>query len=164
MNARRQARRDLALLLLVLAPSAQAEAIEQLRWMTGCWAAGDAQGFSEEYWTPPRAGSMFGVNRSQRGSSKVAFEFLRIEQDPQGMRYLAQPGGRAPTVFTHQPGEPGQRVVFVNPEHDFPTRIEYWREGDDLKAKVSGGEGAPVLQFHWQPCGSPSKAAEANPS
>jgi len=31
-----------------------------------------------------------------------------------------------------------QRVVFANPEHVFPARIVYWREGDDLLARIEG--------------------------
>ena len=31
-----------------------------------------------------------------------------------------------------------QRAVFANPEHDFPARIVYWREGDELLARIEG--------------------------
>ena len=31
-----------------------------------------------------------------------------------------------------------QRAVFANPEHGFPARIVYWREGDELLARIEG--------------------------
>ena len=31
-----------------------------------------------------------------------------------------------------------QRAVFANPEHVFPARIVYWREGDELLARIEG--------------------------
>jgi hypothetical protein len=31
-----------------------------------------------------------------------------------------------------------RRAVFANPEHGFPARIAYWREGDELLARIEG--------------------------
>ena len=31
-----------------------------------------------------------------------------------------------------------RRVVFENPMHDFPQRILYWRDGDQLVARIEG--------------------------
>ena len=28
--------------------------------------------------------------------------------------------------------------MFANPEHGFPARIVYWREGDELLARIEG--------------------------
>ena len=34
------------------------------------------------------------------------------------------------------------KVVFENPQHDFPVRITYWREGSDqMGAKIEGKDG-----------------------
>ncbi len=30
------------------------------------------------------------------------------------------------------------RVVFENTAHDFPQRIIYWKDGNDLRARIEG--------------------------
>lgn len=70
--------------------------------------------------------------------------------------YIAQPGGKPPTAFKRTAG--GETWArFENPDHDFPQRIEYRREGDRLHAEVAGrgknGEEA-VLGFDYRPSGS----------
>jgi hypothetical protein len=54
---------------------------------------------------------------------------------------MASPQGRAPaTPFRLVEIGPG-RAVFANPEHDFPRRIEYLRDGDGMTVRVSGAGG-----------------------
>ena len=91
---------------------------------------------------------MIGINRSPvAGDGSPAFEFLRIIEKGGSLVYLASPGGRYPPtpfraveVFT-------SRVVFANPEHDFPQRITYWREGETLHARVEARENAEWKGF-----------------
>ncbi len=70
--------------------------------------------------------------------------------------YIAQPGGRPPTAFRRTAG--GERWVrFENPEHDFPRRIEYRREGDALHAEIAGPDENGkeiVISFDYSRCGS----------
>jgi hypothetical protein len=96
---------------------------------------------------------MLGMHRDVPGAGPAFFEFLRIEAGPDGIVYLAQPKGAAPTPFPlSELGD--RRVVFENPAHDFPTRILYWL-GDDgaLNARVEGSRGGAVAaeSWRWQP-------------
>ena len=69
---------------------------------------------------------MLGVHRDVKGGKAISFEFLRIQATPMGIVYFASPRGAAPTPFPM--AEIGdQRIVFVNPAHDFPQRIIYRR-------------------------------------
>jgi hypothetical protein len=34
-----------------------------------------------------------------------------------------------------------QRATFENPQHDFPRKLTYWREGDTLNARAEGQVG-----------------------
>ena len=135
--------RVLAPLLFALA-SAPAAAAE-LDWLAGHWCNAD----TEELWLPEREGLLLGVNRARAG--KPAFEFLRVEIVDGKARYLAQPGGRPPTVFS-ETERAAQRVSFANPEHDFPKRIHYWREGTSLHAAIDDGSDANRMAFRWEPC------------
>jgi hypothetical protein len=44
----------------------------------------------------------------------------------------------------------GCRAVFANPEHDYPQRIIYWRDGDDsLCARIEGQRDGQVRTSSW---------------
>lgn len=138
-------------------------AFADLAWLAGHWVAaegfGDARGDAaaipvdrtEEHWTAPAGGTMFGVGRTIRGGRTVFFEFLRIEKMPSGdLTYFAAPQGRfPPTPFKAVEIAPG-RVVFENLEHDFPQRIIYTRTGDHTAtARVEGNQGGQMRGEEW---------------
>ncbi|HVR30518.1 MAG TPA: DUF6265 family protein [Thermoanaerobaculia bacterium] len=145
----------IGLVALGLAAAATAQEtryrIDDLAWMAGSWATVENGKRSEEHWTGPAGGVMLGVHRDVRGAT-AAFEFLRIEETAGAVTYLASPQGRPPTPFALiEIAE--QRAVFANPQHDFPQRILYWREGDALCAAVEGPlDDEPVRQeWCWRP-------------
>jgi hypothetical protein len=130
--------------------AAPAATAGDLGWMAGCWGSMDEGGSEEECWLAPGGGMLLGVHRdvSPRRSS---FEFLRIADEGEGLTLFASPGGASPTPFRLV--ELGaRRAVFANPEHDFPQRVLYWREGDRLRARVDAevaGE-TKALEFSWE--------------
>ena len=91
----------------------------------------------EEVWLAPAGGVMLGMHRDAKGE-KVSFEFFRIAKTPEGLVYLAQPGGRPPTPFKLTEAT-ATRAVFENPQHDFPQRIIYALRDGRLCARVEGG-------------------------
>lgn len=151
MNPTRRANLWLGTILMLAAGTSWAASpIEQLDWLAGRWALSEGANWSEETWTAPRGGLMLGVNRSGEADAATAFEFLRIAADADGsVVYWAAPGGAAPTPFRLST-QSEHRVVFENPGHDFPTRIEYRRDGDVLVATISGKDGANAMSWRWQ--------------
>jgi len=120
-----------------------------LHWMTGSWAATIDGVEMEEHWTTPKAGVMLGLHRDVFASGKGFFEFLRIEDGPDGPVYLASPRGREATPFPMvEIGD--RRAVFANPEHDFPDRITYWmKDGNTLCARAEGVERDERRASEW---------------
>lgn len=113
--------------------SEPAGGIARLAWLSGCWQ-GEA---GEECWLAPRDGLMMAVNRAPaRDGEPPFFELLRIVEDDEGLLFLAQPGGVSPAVPFRAVELGDHRVVFANPEHDFPQRLTYWREGERLRVRV----------------------------
>ena len=111
-------------------------AVSDLAWMAGHWGDGKV----EEFWLAPKGEVMLGLGRTLRSNGKVGFEFLRIARLDDGtIAYLAQPGGRPPTAFRLVESKPG-RVVFANPEHDFPKRIVYELREGKLCARTDDGK------------------------
>ena len=92
---------------------------------------------SEELWVAPEAGLMLGLHRDVRPNGRPFFEFLRIEERDGKIAYVAQPGGKPPTSFPLVSIE-GSKATFENPDHDFPQRIIYWLDGNDLCARAEG--------------------------
>ena len=103
---------------------------------------------SEECWLAPGGGIMLGMHRDVFSNGRSFFEFLRIAAHEDGLAYLASPVGRPPTAFRLVRRE-ARRAVFENPEHDFPQRILYWREGDVLHARIEGETEGEARSAEW---------------
>jgi hypothetical protein len=129
------------------------EAIASLAWLAGSWT-GDSGGLAmEEHWTAPSGGALLGMHRDVKNGRMVSFEFLRIDAAGDAITYWASPKSAPPTPFRLKELGPGRRVVFENPEHDFPQRILYWRTDDDaLHARVEGpaGTGEKGMEWTWK--------------
>ncbi len=112
--------------------------LSDLAWMAGSWIERKDGVETEEHWLPPKGGMMVAVNRTVRGPGKrTSFELLRIEMRDGKPVYLAQPGGRPVTEFKAAE-QSATRIVFENPEKEFPRRVMYWREGEALMARTEG--------------------------
>lgn len=121
-----------------------------LGWLAGCWEGEGGGGRNLECWTAPEGGMMLGVSKviSERGTQ---FEFLRIASHGDGLAYLASPGGKPAVAFALVESGPGH-AVFANPEHDFPQRITYRRDGSALTARIEAQRDGQWDGFdvHWE--------------
>jgi hypothetical protein len=127
------------LLGLLVAGAAQAQTVDQLAWLAGCWASERGEAGSGEQWMAPAGGTMLGVSRTVRGARTVEHEFMQIRTGADGkLVFIALPSGQRETSFPL--ASIGEReVVFENPQHDFPTRVSYRLQSDDrLVARIEG--------------------------
>ena len=138
-----------SLAVLAFAAPAQAGQLDSLRFMAGSWAGGGDLDREEEHWTAPRGGMMVGMHRDLRGGKAKSFEFFRIEEREDGLWYLTQPRGQAATAFKAKEVS-ASRVVFENLEHDFPQRIIYWKDGNDLRARIEGTMNGKAGSEEWR--------------
>jgi hypothetical protein len=130
-----------------IVPAARGASLADLAWMSGSWSSTQEGKVSEEHWTAPAGGMMLGVHRDVDGAT-AAFEFLRIEQSGDAITYLASPRGKPATPFALVESSK-ERVVFANPEHDFPKKILYWREGASLCASIEGPRNGQTVSERW---------------
>ena len=123
----------------VLPVVASPATIDDLAWLSGCWAAANQEPGSGEQWMPPAGGTMLGVSRSVHDGKTVAFEFIRIaEQDDGKLVFIASPSGQKAASFS-MTGIGDREVIFENPDHDFPQRIIYQLISDqDLLGRIEG--------------------------
>jgi hypothetical protein len=129
------------LVLVLLSPSAGAQTVEELGWMSGRWI----NETSEEHWSAPKGGTLFGYHRQVKGETTSFYEFLRIEQTSSGLIYWALPSGQSLTPFRLKASS-ASSALFINPDHDFPKTISYTRDGDTLRVEVSDGA---AKASHW---------------
>jgi len=129
--------------------------LDGLAWMAGHWYTDSDGGSQEELWLAPKATVMPGVSREVSANGRTFFEYLRIESRPDGIYYIASPGGKPPTEF-RLVDSGSERAVFRNPAHDFPRSLAYSREGIVLRARLDGEENgkARVLEYEWRLTGS----------
>lgn len=133
-----------AALTQTASPSVQSP---DLSWMAGYWLDCSGGREASETWSDPRAGLMVG-HAVTVSEGRASFEVSHITLTPQGFAYVAQPGGAPPTVFPVADGDTN-RVVFSNPENDFPTRVIYERDGDALKARIEGVIDGQDRSMEW---------------
>ncbi len=143
----------LALLLLSAVPECPAigpgsPGLAQLDWLVGSWSGDDRGTLNEEVWLTPAGGLMLAMHRDTSGGKATGFEFLRIEQDGDGLVYRAMPQGRPGTDFRRVAHGPSC-IAFENPAHDFPRRILYWREGPSLHARIEGTRQGKPASKEW---------------
>lgn len=123
-----------------------------LAWLGGAWRTTPDPGLeTEEHWTAPRGGTLFGVARTLREDRTVAFEYMRIEDRDGVLTFVASPSGATASVDFRLVSAGEARVVFENPEHDFPQRIIYWREGRQLHARIEDLAGTRSMSWRFDP-------------
>lgn len=123
---------------------------DQVAWMSGYWLTCDGGREVSETWSDPRGGLMVG-NSITLHDGRVGFEWSRIaptSAGAPGVGYFASLEG-GPAVAFPAVEASGTRVVFENPENDFPQRIIYERDGDVLNARIEGGEGDRMQRVEW---------------
>lgn len=139
-------------LFLLINLSPQTPGIADVSWIAGDWQTAPGGRMQiEEHWTTAAGGSMMGMSRTVAGEKMVEFEYLRIEQRPDGVYYVAHPKARCPSTDFKLTKVSATEAVFENPQHDFPKRITYRKTGDDsLTATIDGGEGTKARSFAFQ--------------
>lgn len=128
---------------LLIATTAHAQeptaTLADLAWIAGCWEGGGGGGSQyQEQWMGPSGQTMLGMSRTVANDKTVAYEFLRIHQEADGIYYTSIPSGQTLASFKLIKFD-AQSVVFENPDHDFPQRIIYRLEKDGaLMATIEG--------------------------
>lgn len=123
--------------------------LDRARWLTGCWEQTSGSRVVEEQWTAPRGGSMLGTSRTIADGTLTGYEFVLLREAVDGLVYEAHPAGQPGAAFPSREVSE-TRVVFENPQHDFPQRIGYEKRGPDtLAAWIEGRAGARTRRIDF---------------
>lgn len=138
---------------LLLALPVPASAGELPDWLTGEWQQERSDRWTEEVWTLPRGGVMIGIGRTGRGETLRSWEVMRIVRAADGsLAFHGAPEGGSATIFPAV-AEGVRDVTFANPNHDYPQRIRYWREGRLLMAETAKMDGSNAQNWTYSPAG-----------
>lgn len=127
-------------------PASSDPRLADLAFLSGHWGELKEGRYTEEIWSTARGGTLVGSARATLGDQTSSFEFFRIESGADGLELIAQPNGGAPTHF-RLTERGNNRAVFENPAHDYPKKISYHREGNQLTAQIEGG--GPTLTWRY---------------
>ena len=139
--------------LLLMAEAATAT-VPMPAFLAGCWEQRKEARWTEECWTSARGGMMLGSNRTGAGEAVDHWEAMQIavadSDDPAvpKMAFWAAPRGVTRTMFIWVPSAKAG-VSFVNQANDYPQRIRYWRDGEQLLAEISLGDGTRPMRWRF---------------
>jgi len=117
----------------VLGSQAETPAASSLDWITGCWQTED--GGTREVWSVSEDSFFFGYSVVYNEGDAVFFEQMRIDPGTPPT-FQAYPRGQGPSSFPAIEITETS-VTFANPDHDYPQKIKYVRDGATLNAVIS---------------------------
>ncbi|HEY6391251.1 MAG TPA: DUF6265 family protein [Bryobacteraceae bacterium] len=128
------------LLLLTLTLSAQntKSSVDQLSFMTGCWAFQSDGSETEEYWTKPSGGAMLGLSRTVRAGKTVFTEYTQIREQNGALSMFVQLGLAKSTTEFRLTKLSANEAVFTS-DLENPHQLIYRRKDDgSLFARTEG--------------------------
>lgn len=136
----------MSLWMLAAAAQAVSPSASDLGWMAGYWLHCGAGREVSETWSDPRGGVLLGT--SLTSGPRASWEQVRIEQVGERLLFHAAPSGQAPAHFTLV--ESGSSwAIFENPDHDYPQRVIYRRNGDRLTGRIEGHVDGRERSAEW---------------
>ncbi len=125
--------------------------IEDIAWLSGCWESHDKAKhlFVSEQWMKPAGGMMLGIGRTVKNGEAVDFEFMRIEQKGDDIFFIAHPKANKEETPFKLIRSATSEAVFENPDHDFPQRVIYKRQGTKLTGRIEGNNKGKFMGFDF---------------
>ena len=144
-----------ALLSCASAEASACSSLDAARWLLGSWLADSGKRVVTETWVEASATTFegAGVTRARADGKVVDGEALRLVAMSDAVFYVAKVAHNDyPVAFRLTTCDAG-RLVFENPGHDFPRRLEYRRiDADRMEVLVSdGAERGFRLDFRRSP-------------
>jgi hypothetical protein len=124
------------------ATAADCGSLATARWILGDWVADGAKSEFHESWVElsPQTFEGIGSERSKSDGSAQASEALRLVEKAGAVFYVAKVAHNELPVAFRLTECSADRMVFENPAHDFPRRLEYRQQPDGgMTVAVSDG-------------------------
>jgi hypothetical protein len=112
----------------------------KLLWLEGDWKRTNAKPgrTASESWKKGRANELIGLGVSLKEKDTVFVEKLKILVKDNSIYYVADVAENKAPVYFKFIELTNDGFVCENPDHDFPKKISYKREGNKVRATTSG--------------------------
>lgn len=122
---------------------------KKLNWLNGKWTRTNAkQGQSGyETWSNVSDTKLTGQGVTLEGNETVFVEQLELSIKDNEIFYIVRVTGEPKPVYFKMTSIDKDAFVCENPTHDFPKKISYNRNGNKIKAIISGDGKSVVYDF-----------------
>lgn len=124
--------------------------VEEAAWLLGTWESKTPRGSIYETWNRTSTDAFAGKSYMVKNKDTMVFETIVLKEEQNGLVYepAVKNQNKGQAVFFRSTEVSGSKLVFENPQHDFPQVISYQRIGkDSLVAEISGNKnGKPHQQ------------------
>lgn len=128
-------------LAALLSGLAGAQSIDQLGFMSGCWAFTSGDRKTEEFWTKPSGGTMMGLSRTVAGGKTAFTEYTQI-RDVNGVLTMIVQLKLAATTTPFKLTKVSNTEAVFSSDLEYPARVIYRRQKDgSLFGRTEGTEG-----------------------
>lgn len=116
------------------------EDFKKLDWLEGSWIRTNSKPgrSAEEKWQKISSTEWKGIAVSMRGTDTAFVEKLKLIIKDNCIYYVADIPENKEPVYFKLTTITDHSFVCENPEHDFPKQITYQKEGNKIKAAISG--------------------------
>ena len=138
-----------SLIILCAWTMKQTNHIKKAEWLIGTWENKTPKGSIYETWSKASDNELTGKSYIVKEQDTIVFEKIRLVQEQDGLFYI-------PTVKNQNDSLPVRfaaktisetKLVFENPQHDFPQIISYTKiNADSLVAEISGSKNGQELK------------------
>lgn len=132
------------LIMIGLCTCSLAQEVSQLNWIAGNWEM-DGEQTIVENWSLENDSLLTGSSKTIRDGKEVFSETLSIEKRLDSVIYVAVLPFKT-AVFKLDSLDKNY-ASFVDPQNDFPSRIEYIRLGNTMQIILSGDDNKMEMNF-----------------
>lgn len=116
--------------------------LRQMEWLLGSWTRTNAKPgrTASEEWAKVNETAWMGRGINMRGLDTTFVEKLKIVIENDKLFYVADVPENKKLVYFEMTSVTADGFVCENPQHDFPKKIAYKRNGNKVTATISGGD------------------------
>lgn len=133
------------LILVSFASCAHAQpcdSVQSINWMLGHWTSDEGKNVTTESWkrVSPETYEGLGETHSKESKQLISSESLRLVEMANEVFYVAKVAHNEHPIAFKLTQCSSQMAVFENPDHDFPKKLEYQLDKNQLTVIVSDGK------------------------
>lgn len=126
--------------------------LEKAKWFLGNWENVSKESISREIWTQKNDSTLFAESFTMVEKDTVFYEKVDLIERNDSLIYTVsvRNQNKEKPVSFYMTKSSDSQIVFENPKHDFPNKIEYNKIGtDSIFAKIYGTENGKEMAIDF---------------